>query len=103
MLFRSCASVQKTIVDILLINLNKAIQQTGIKEIAIAGGVSANSELRKRVLDLEKFGCKTHIPKLEYCTDNAGMIAITGYYKFLQKDFCYQNVVPSARMKISTN
>lgn len=95
-----CASVQKTIVDILLINLKKAIQQTGIKEIAIAGGVSANSELRKRFLELENEGCKTYIPKFEYCTDNAAMIAITGYYKYLQQDFASQELVPNARMKI---
>lgn len=95
-----CASVQKTIIDILLKNLKKAIKQTGIKEIAIAGGVSANSELRKQILDLEKMGCKTYIPKFAYCTDNAAMIAITGYYKYLEQDFANQNVVPNARMKL---
>jgi len=95
-----CASVQKTIVDILLINLNKAVKQTGIQEIAIAGGVSANSELRKRLLELENEKCKVYIPKFEYCTDNAGMIAITGYYKYLQQDFSSQEVVPNARMKV---
>lgn len=99
-LFNICASVQKTIVDILLINLKKAIQQTGIKHIAIAGGVSANSELRKRFLDLEKEDCKVYIPKFEYCTDNAAMIAITGYYKYLQQDFASQEIVPNARMKV---
>ena len=95
-----CASVQKTIVDILMINLKKAIEQTGIKEIAIAGGVSANSELRKQILALEKSGYKTYIPKFEYCTDNAAMIAITGYYKFLQHDFSTQDIAPNARMKV---
>lgn len=95
-----CASVQKTIIDILLINLKKAIKQTGIQHVAIAGGVSANSELRKQVLELEKAGYSTFIPKFEYCTDNAAMIAITGYYKYLQQDFTSQEVVPNARMKL---
>ncbi|MCB0402165.1 MAG: tRNA (adenosine(37)-N6)-threonylcarbamoyltransferase complex transferase subunit TsaD [Flavobacteriales bacterium] len=94
-----CASVQKTIVDILLINLKKAIKQTGIKEVAIAGGVSANSELRKQILSLEKTGCTTYIPKFEYCTDNAAMIAITGYYKYLNQDFARPDLVPNARLK----
>ena len=95
-----CASVQKTIVDILIKNLKKAIKQTGIKEVAIAGGVSANSELRKQILNLQKMGCNTYIPKFEYCTDNAAMIAITGYYKYLEQDFATQQVVPNARMKL---
>jgi N6-L-threonylcarbamoyladenine synthase len=93
-----CASVQKTIVDILMVNLNKAIKQTGIKDIAIAGGVSANSELRKQISKLN--GCNTYIPKFEYCTDNAAMIAIAGYYKFLQQDFADQKISPSARLKV---
>lgn len=95
-----CASVQHTIVAILMNNLKKAINQTGIKQIAIAGGVSANSELRKQILGLQNEGCKTYIPKFEYCTDNAAMIAITGYYKFLQQDFTTQSVAPNARMKV---
>jgi N6-L-threonylcarbamoyladenine synthase len=95
-----CASVQKTIIDILLSKLKKAIKQTSIKEIAIAGGVSANSELRQQILDLQNIGCKTYIPKFEYCTDNAAMIAITGYYKYLQQDFATQQTVPNARMKL---
>lgn len=95
-----CASVQHTIVAILMNNLKKAIKQTGIKQIAIAGGVSANSELRKQILALQHEGCKTYIPKFEYCTDNAAMIAITGYYKYLQQDFTTQNVAPNARMKV---
>lgn len=94
-----CASVQKTIVDILLIELKKAIKETGIKEIAIAGGVSANSELRKRLSSFSK-DYNIYIPKFEYCTDNAAMIAITGYYKYLQQDFTEQGVAPSARMKV---
>ena len=95
-----CASVQKTIVDILIKNLKKAIKQTGIKEVAIAGGVSANSELRKQIENLKGMGCNTYIPKFEYCTDNAAMIAITGYYKYLEQDFASQQVVPNARMKL---
>lgn len=95
-----CASVQKTIVDILIKNLKKAIKQTGIKEVAIAGGVSANSELRKQIENLKGMGCKTYIPKFEYCTDNAAMIAITGYYKYLEQDFATQQTVPNARMKL---
>jgi tRNA N6-adenosine threonylcarbamoyltransferase len=95
-----CASVQKTIVDILLVELKKAIEQTGIKEIAIAGGVSANSELRKQITLLKQNDCTIYIPKFEYCTDNAAMIAITGYYKFLKQEFTTQNVAPNARMKV---
>jgi len=94
-----CASVQKTIVDILMIELKKAIKETGIKEIAIAGGVSANSELRKRLASFGK-DRNVYIPKFEYCTDNAAMIAITGYYKYLQQDFAAQNISPNARMKV---
>lgn len=95
-----CASVQKTIIDILIINLKKAAKLTGIKHIAIAGGVSANSELRKQIEGMENEGFKTYIPKFEYCTDNAAMIAITGYYKYLAKEFTDQSVVPQARMKL---
>jgi N6-L-threonylcarbamoyladenine synthase len=95
-----CASVQKTIVDILMINLKKAAKQTGIKAIAIAGGVSANSELRKRFQGLTAENFKVYIPKFEYCTDNAGMIAITGYHHYLQQNFGTQQSVPNARMKV---
>ena len=94
-----CASVQKTIVDILFIELKKVIEETGIKEIAIAGGVSANSELRKRLSSYSQ-NHNVYIPKFEYCTDNAAMIAITGYYKFLQQDFAEHGIAPSARMKV---
>ena len=95
-----CASVQKTIVAILIKKLKGAITATGIKHIAVAGGVSANSELRKQILSLTEEGCTTYIPKFEYCTDNAAMIAITGYYKYLENDFATQQLVPNARMKI---
>ena len=94
-----CASVQKTIVDILLTELKKAIKETGINQIAIAGGVSANSELRKRLASFSA-AYQIYIPKMEYCTDNAAMIAIAGHYKYLQKDFTEQSIAPSARMKI---
>ena len=94
-----CASVQKTIIDILLIELKKAIKQTGIQQIAIAGGVSANSELRKRLASFSK-DYQIYIPKMEYCTDNAAMIAISGYYKYLEQDFTVQDIAPNARMKI---
>lgn len=95
-----CASVQKTIVDILLINVKKALIQENINQIAIAGGVSANSELRTRLLELKQEGYQVFIPKFEYCTDNAAMIAITGYYKYLKGEFSNQQTTPNARMKI---
>ncbi len=93
-----CASVQKTIVDILLNNLEKAVEQTGISDVCIAGGVSANSELRNRFIALGKekeWNC--YIPKFEYCTDNAAMIGIVGYYKFLEKDFASLDTPTAAR------
>lgn len=96
-----CAGIQKTIVDILIGKLRKASKQTGIKEIAIAGGVSANSGLRKRLQEVgEKERWNTYIPQFQYCTDNAGMIAITAYYQFLQEDFADLSVIPNPRMKI---
>jgi N6-L-threonylcarbamoyladenine synthase len=95
-----CASVQKTIVDILLINVKKALKNENLNQIAIAGGVSANSELRNRLLELEKENYEVFIPKFEYCTDNAAMIAITGYYKYLKGEFSSQEITPNARMKI---
>ena len=83
------ASLEKTIVDILMDKLRKAVKATGIKEVAVAGGVSANNGLRNAFHEhAEKYGWKIHIPKFGYTTDNAAMIAITGYYKFLDKDFC---------------
>lgn len=83
-----CASIQKTIVDILMEKLLSASEKTGIYQIAIAGGVSANSEIRKRLKDLESTGnYKTFIPKFEYTTDNAAMIAMAGQLKFEQSEF----------------
>lgn len=93
-----CASVQHRIITILMNKLAKASRETGIKEICIAGGVSANSGLRKALKDYgEKYGWNYYIPKFEYCTDNAGMIAMTAYYKYLAGDFAGLDVTPSAR------
>ena len=93
-----CASIQETIVTILMDKLKKASKITGIKEIAIGGGVSANSEIRKRIGDMEQaLGWKTYIPKFEYCTDNAAMIGIVGYLKYLKGDFARQEVSAKAR------
>jgi len=94
-----CASVQQRIVTILLAKLTKAAKLYGISQVAIAGGVSANSGLRKALQDLaEQQNWEVFIPKFEYCTDNAAMIAIAGYYKFLAADFVGQDVAPLARM-----
>jgi N6-L-threonylcarbamoyladenine synthase len=93
-----CASVQQRIVSILLRKLQKAVKETGITSLCIAGGVSANSGLRNELTALgNKAGWKTYIPKFEYCTDNAGMIAITGYYKYLRQDFAEISINPTAR------
>lgn len=93
-----CASVQDRIVSILLNKLKQAAHQIGVKNIAIAGGVSANSGLRK---GLEEMGTQNNwnvfIPKFEYCTDNAAMIAMTAYYKYQNKDFIGQDITPLAR------
>ena len=94
------ASIQYTIIEILLKKLKLAAEQTGIKEIAIAGGVSANSGLRQAMLNLaETEGWELHIPAMRYTTDNAAMIAVAGYFKFLEGDFAAQNLVPYARSK----
>ncbi len=93
-----CASVQKTIVDILLEKFNKAIDQTGVTAIALAGGVSANSGLRRGMQELaSKRKLSLHIPDFEYCTDNAGMIALAGYYRYLDGVFAPLDVAPLAR------
>ena len=97
-----CASIQFTIIEILMNKLKNAVKKTGIKQIAIAGGVSANSEIRNRLQLAEKhFGWKTYIPKFEYTTDNAAMIAITGYLKFLNNDFANVDVTAKARLKVT--
>jgi N6-L-threonylcarbamoyladenine synthase len=94
-----CASVEKRIVTILLNKLQKAAQAHGIKQIALAGGVSANTGLREGLQALcAKNGWESFIPKMEYCTDNAAMIAIAGYYKYLKGEFAGQQIAPLARM-----
>ncbi len=96
-----CASLQYTIIEILLNKLRKAAKQTGVKEIAVAGGVSANSGLRYTLQsEAVKYNWNLFIPKFEYTMDNAAMIAITGYFKFLKKEFAGQNVVPFARTQL---
>ncbi len=93
-----CASIQQRIISILLNKLKKASLETGITNICLAGGVSANSGLRKAFKEAgEKYRWKTFIPAFEYCTDNAGMIAITGYYRYLAGQFSDLSVTASAR------
>lgn len=93
-----CASIQSRIVSILLNKVKKASIQTGIKSICLAGGVSANSGLRAAFTEMgEKYGWKTFIPAFQYCTDNAGMIAISAYYKFKEGDLTPLSTQPSAR------
>ncbi|MCZ6595880.1 MAG: tRNA (adenosine(37)-N6)-threonylcarbamoyltransferase complex transferase subunit TsaD [Bacteroidetes bacterium] len=95
-----CASIQYTIVDYLMDKLKNAVKETGIKEIAIGGGVSANSGIRKAMIEAEsKYGWNTYIPKFEYCTDNAAMIAMVGEMKYKHKMFAENTTVASARMK----
>ena len=95
-----CASVQHTLIQILLLKLKKASFQTGIKEIAIAGGVSANSGLRKALVEEGgKLNWNVYIPKFEYCTDNAAMIGMAAYYKALAKQFSSQTSSPDAGLK----
>jgi len=96
-----CASIQHTIISILMDKLLMAAHQTGIRQIGIAGGVSANSEIRKRLLSAgKKLNWKVYLPELEYTTDNAAMIAISGYYKYLSEEFADQSITPYARSRI---
>ncbi|WP_338733995.1 tRNA (adenosine(37)-N6)-threonylcarbamoyltransferase complex transferase subunit TsaD [Mangrovimonas cancribranchiae] len=96
-----CASIQYTIIGILIDKLKLASKQTGIKHIAIGGGVSANSGIREALKKGEqKFGWTTYVPKFEFTTDNAAMIAIVGYLKYLKNDYAAFNVTASARLKI---
>ena len=96
-----CASVEKRIATILLNKLKRAADEYGIKDIALAGGVSANTGLREGLLAMgNKNGWNCFIPKLEYCTDNAAMIAIAGYHKYLKGEFVGQDVAPLARMPL---
>ncbi|QIE58471.1 tRNA (adenosine(37)-N6)-threonylcarbamoyltransferase complex transferase subunit TsaD [Rasiella rasia] len=95
-----CASLQHTIVSYLIDKLKNAVKQTGIKEIAIGGGVSANSGIRAALKDAEqRYGWTTYIPQFEYCTDNAAMIAMVGELKYKQEMFAEDTVVASARLK----
>ncbi len=95
-----CASLQFTIVDILMDKLKKAVKLTGIKEITVGGGVAANSELRNKLTELgAKYKWNLHIPAFQFTTDNAAMIAIAGYYKFLRGEFAENNIAPLAKMK----
>lgn len=94
-----CASLQHTIVDILMNKVIKAAKQTGIKQVAIAGGVSANSGLQNALHKAaDKYNWNVYVPQLGYSLDNAAMIAITGYFKYLKKEFVGQDVAPFARM-----
>jgi len=94
-----CASYQRTLVDYLLIQLEKAAKQQGIAELCIAGGVSANSELRSKFLKMcDNNGWKGYIPDFTYCTDNAGMIGIAAYFKYLNQDFSELSDSPMARI-----
>jgi len=95
------ASLEHTVVDILMDKLRKAVKQTGVEEVAVAGGVSANNGLRNAFREhAEKYGWKIFIPKFSYTTDNAAMIAITGYYKFLDKDFCSIDMPAYSRVSL---
>lgn len=94
------ASIQHTIVEILMRKIREASKKTGINQIAIAGGVSANSGLRQALLnEKDKQGWKVYIPPFEFCTDNAAMIAMAGYYKLLNKEFASQDITPFTRYK----
>ncbi len=101
-LYDICASIQHTIVEILMQKLKNTVKKTGIKHVAIAGGVSANSEIRKRLqLANKHWGWTTYIPKFEYTTDNAAMIAITGYLKYKEKKYADISVKAEARLNVS--
>lgn len=94
-----CASLQATVIDILMSKLRKAAKDLHINEVAVAGGVSANSGLREAFLDhAKRYGWKVHIPKFSFTTDNAAMVAITGYYKYMDKEFCPMDAAPFSRI-----
>lgn len=97
-----CASLQQTVIDILMHKLRKAAGELNIKDIAVAGGVSANSGLRKAFVEhQEKYGWNIYIPPFGYTTDNAAMIAMTGYYKYQDREYASKDVVPFSRTLIS--
>lgn len=96
-----CASLQKTIVEILMSKLHRAAKDLKIKEVAVAGGVSANSAIRQAFTDYsERYGWKIFIPKFSYTTDNAAMVAMNGYFKYIDKDFSTVDVAPYARVEM---
>lgn len=96
-----CASLQYTIVEILMDKLRKAMKDTGIREVAVAGGVSANSAVRAAFEDhAKRFGWKIHVPKFAFTTDNAAMVAITGHYKYLDGEYCTYDAAPFARVEL---
>ncbi|MDA0315088.1 MAG: tRNA (adenosine(37)-N6)-threonylcarbamoyltransferase complex transferase subunit TsaD [Bacteroidetes bacterium] len=95
-----CASIQYTLIEMLLIKLKEAVKQVAVTEVAIAGGVSANSGLRAALSTLaQRKGWKVYVPEFEYCTDNAAMIAMAAHYKYLSGEFVGYNIVPLAKMK----
>jgi N6-L-threonylcarbamoyladenine synthase len=99
-----CASVQYTIVETLLGKVKRAVRETGINRVALAGGVSANSGLRKGLLELKKTkSWDVYLPKMEYTTDNGAMIAIAAYLKFLSGDFAAKGNAPMARLSVENN
>jgi len=96
-----CASYQDHLIRVLLKNVRAVLKSTGIKYLAVAGGVSANSQLRREIKNLEtELGIRTYIPKFIYCTDNAAMIGVTAYYKLLKNDYADLSVTPVTRMGI---
>lgn len=96
-----CASLQRTVIEILMDKLKRAAKDLHMREIAVAGGVSANSGLRQAMLDAGKrFGWNVYIPPLGYTTDNAAMVGVTGYFKYLDKEFCAVDAVPFARVGV---
>ena len=97
-----CASVQHSIVNILMNQMKKAVETSGINHVAIAGGVSANSEIRSTLKSMEnELGWTTYIPKFEYTTDNAAMIGIVGYFKYLKEDFGKEDTAATSRLDIN--
>ena len=95
-----CASFEKAVTEVLIENIQKAVQKTGVKTIALAGGVSANSYIRQEFLKLEQQGIKIYMPDLKLCTDNAAMIASAGYYNFIagKRDDLDLNAIPNLKL-----
>ena len=95
-----CSSFQKTVTETLMENVEKAIQRTGLKTVALAGGVSSNSYIREEFLKLEKDGIKVYMPDLKLCTDNAAMIASAGYYNYIagKRDGLDLNAIPNLKL-----